>query len=105
MNSNNSISNINQKKKISFQAIFRSGLFRGVIKYNEIKGGQILILYYEFFQIYDIKTNKGICHIDFEFIKDEESRCDDKLIKDFIELKNTNLIFWSKGKIFYYKKN
>ena len=35
----------------------------------------------------------------------ESIRFDDNYFKDFIELKNKDLIIWSKGKIFYYKKD
>ena len=98
------ISAKNEKEKnINFQFI-RTARIDDIRKLKEIKGGRILLLYDHFCQIFDIKTGKEICIIQGKF-EEEYPRYYDNIFYDFIELKNKDLIIWSKGKIFYYKKS
>ena len=94
------------KDNIKFQFINWDYLDRSFIKIKEIKDKRILGLYYDFFEILDIKTKKRICKIEGKFEKEEKynDRYYDNIFFDFNELKNKDLIIWSKGKIFYYKK-
>ena len=92
------------KNKISFQFICKDNILRDVKIIKEIKDGRILILYNKLFEIIDIKTKKRICRIELKLEKDNGNRYCDNLFNDFIELKNKDLILWSRGKIFYYNK-
>ena len=92
------------KKNIDFQLMSRANLYNNIKKIKEISGGRILILFDDFFVIINIKTKKQICEIKSKFEK-ESNKYYENLFFDFIELKNKDLILWSKEKIFYYKKS
>ena len=93
-------------RNIKFQFKIMGYLDRSLIKIKEIEDERILVLCYDFFEILDIKTKKRICRIEGKFEKEEKynDRYYDNIFFDFNELKNKDLIIWSKGKIFYYKK-
>ena len=61
-------------------------------------------LYNDFFAILNLKTKKQICLIKGNF-KRESPGYYDNIFYNFIELKNRDLIIWSRGKIFHYKKS
>ena len=90
-------------KNLKFDFIRREKTNTDFEKIKEIEGGRIVILYYKFFEIFDLKTNKKICTIKENF-EEEYTRYYDNMYDDLIELKNKNIIAWSRGKIFYYKK-
>ena len=90
-------------KNLNFDFITRKKTYTNFQKIKEIEGGRIIILYYKFFEIFDLKTNKKICTIKENF-EEEYTRYYDNMYDDLIELKNKNIIAWSRGKIFYYKK-
>ena len=93
-----------QKITLNFQMMLSSYINREVIKIKEIEDGRILFLYDDYFMISNIKTKKQICLIEGNF-KREHPRYYDTIFYDFIELKNRDLIIWSRGKIFHYKKS
>ena len=103
-----SSSSLNEKeeseKKILFQSIYRDNIYRDVRKIKQIDDGRILILYYELFEVYDIKTKKRLFRTVLKLEKDNNNRYYDNIFNDFIELKNKDLVLWSSGKIFYYNK-
>ena len=92
-------------KNIKFDFIKRTKTYTDFKKIKEIEGGRIILLYYNLFEIYDLKTNKKICTIEGNFEEEKNPRYYDYMFNDLIELKNKNIILWSCGKIFYYKKN
>ena len=92
------------KINFNFQMMFKSYIYRDINKIKEIEGGRILFLYDDFFIITNLKTKKQICLIKGNF-KREHPRYYDTIFYDFIELKNRDLIIWSRGKIFHYKKS
>jgi len=93
-----------QKTNLNFQLMFKSHIYRDVKKIKEIEGQRILFLYDDFFVLLNLKTKKQICKIIGNF-KRERPRYYDTIFYDFIELKNRDLIMWSRGKIFHYKKS
>ena len=95
-NNNNNYNNMN------FELIKSDKIYDCVRKIKEISENRILILYWEFFEIFDLKTSNKICRIE-EKIESNFPRYDN-LYYGFIELMNKDLILWSRGKIFYYKK-
>ena len=74
-----------------------------ILKIKQINESRILILYYKFFEVYNIKTGQIISTIKKK-LESYDPRFFDSCYKDFIELKSKDLILWSRGKIFYYKK-
>ena len=92
------------KINMNFQLMFKSEIYRYVKKIKEIEGGRILFLYDDFFAILNLKTKKQICLIKGNF-KRESPGYYDNIFYNFIELKNRDLIIWSRGKIFHYKKS
>ena len=100
-------STINKEvSKINIKYQFMNQVFTNLpfMIIKEIQNKRILVLGCESFEIFDIRTKKRICRIEGEFEKEDEKRYNDNIFFDFIELKNKDLILWSKGKIFYYKK-
>ena len=96
------------KINIKYQLMNRVYINRPFILIKEIQDKRILILNIKSFEIFDIRINKRICWIEGEF---EEKKIIfggtvriDNNFYDFIELKNKDLILWSTGKIFHYKK-
>ena len=98
------IGKIVSKTNMNFQLMFKSYTYRDVKKIKEIEGGRILFLYDNFFVILNLKTKKQICRIIGNFER-KRPRYYDTIFYDFIELKNRDLIMWSRGKIFHYKKS
>ena len=92
------------KITMSFQLMFKSYINWEPNKIKEIEDGRLLFLYNDFFVILNIKTKKQICLIRGNFER-EHPRYYDTIFYDFIELKNRDLIIWSRGKIFHYKKS
>ena len=76
----------------------------GINKIKEIEGGRILLLYDDFFVILNLKSKKQICLIKVNFER-KNTGYDNTIFYDFIELKNRNLIIWSRKKILHYKKS
>ena len=95
-----SSSSVKSKKKKLFQSIYNGHLLRDVRKIKQIEDGRILVLYYELFEIIDIKTQKRICKIKPKV----ENRGSKNMFIGFIGLKNKDLILWSTSQIFYYNK-
>ena len=95
----------NEKKHIEFKLKNSSVAGEYLRKIKEINDGNLLLLFDHSFIVLDAKTRKIICKI--EGISDDEGvRYYDNIFYDLIELKNNNdLILWSSGKIFYYKKS
>ena len=97
------INTTQNKISISFELMRRTKKPDNILKIKQITKSRILILYDEFFEVYNIKTGQLI-----SITKENlESNCPiyyDNYYKNFIELKNKDLILWSRGKIFYYKK-
>ena len=91
----------NNNHNLNFELMRSDKIYPYLRKIKEIKGNRILLLYDEFFEIFDLKTSKKICRIKENF-KSEYPRYYDNLYQDFIELINKDLILWSSGKIFYY---
>ena len=95
----------NEKKNIEFQLKNSSIEYRYLKKIKEINDGNLLLLFDHSFIVLDAKTRKIICKIE-GISDDDEVRYYDNIFYDLIELKNNNdLILWSSGKIFYYKKS
>ena len=95
--------NNKNNQNINFEFMGRVKINEYIKKLKEIEGNKILILYENYFEVFDIKTRKKICKIK-QKLKSEYPRYYDNHFDDFIELKNKDIILWSKGKIFYYKK-
>ena len=92
------------KNKINFQSIYMGNIFRAAQIIKQIEDGRILILYRELFEIIDIKTKKHISKVTLKLEEESGTRYYDNMFRDFIELKNKDLVLWSSGKIFYYNK-
>ena len=90
-------------KYLNFQLINKLNIIAPPRKIKEITDGRILHLYDKYFIIRDIKTKMVVFFIRGKFEREYSSDYGD-MFNDFIELKNKDLILWSKGKIFYYKK-
>ena len=86
------------KINMNFQLMFKSEIYRYVKKIKEIEGGRILFLYDDFFAILNLKTKKQICLIKGNF-KRESPGYYDNIFYNFIELKNRDLIIWSRKNI------
>ena len=94
-----------RKINFNFEMMFISYNDRDNIKkIKEIEGGRILLLSDHFFMILNLKTKKQICFIIRNFGR-EYYRYSDIQFDDFIELKNRDLIIWSKAVILHYKKS
>lgn len=99
----NTIKN-DKENSIKFQLMNSYSRFRDIKKIKEIEGKRLIILFDCDFLISDIKTGKTICKIKGIYER-ERPRYYDNMFYDFIVLKNQDLILWSRGKIFYYKKS
>ena len=73
--------------------------YNKIIKINELSNKSIGILLDDSFQIYNLNNLKKINEMQLPIISYDSN----KKIKDFIELKNSDLILFSSKKIFFYK--
>lgn len=94
------------QNNINFELKSKVKKFQTIRKIKEINGGKIVIFigYNNYIEISDIKTAGRVCVIEINFKEEKRTRYYDNILEDLIELKNKDLIFWSNGKIFYYKK-
>ena len=92
------------KITMNFQLMFKSYINRDIKKIKEIEDGKILFLFKDYFVMSNLKTKKQICLIKGNFERESPGYYD-TIFYDFIELKNRDLIIWSRGKIFHYKKS
>ncbi len=97
------INTTQNKISISFELMRRTRIRDNIGKIKQISESRILILYEEFFEVYNIKTGQLISTTK-ENLESDYPRFYDNYYDDFIELKNKDLILWSRGKIFHYKK-
>ena len=88
------------KINFNFQIVFESHSKSYVNKIKEIEGGRILLLYDDFFVILNLKSKKQIGLIKVNFER-ENTRYYNTIFYDFIELKNRDLIIWSRKKILH----
>ena len=98
-----SLNNKSISQNLNFKLMRRIAVKNDIIKIKEISKNRILVLYDYSFDIYNIKTGQKISNTG-EKLKEEYPRYYDNIYDDFIELKSKNLILWSNGKIFYYKR-
>ena len=94
----------NQKKALLALQITKKFSFENnqILKINELSNQRIGILLKDSFLIYDLKKFKKLYEIKLpvsnDYYHDEE-------VKDFIELKNSDLVLWSSDKISIYHKS